>query len=124
MSRCAGFGGGNWWEQRGWLGCLWHLVALPGLSEGELERLRQAESKLSVVEYTVLNALSRQDGWHLRMQQLAPATALSPSATTRLLAEARPVNDATLERALAEAQGIPELAPLVDALPKLHARAA
>jgi len=107
-----------------------------------------------VVEYTVLDALSRQDGWHMRMQQLARATALSPSATTRLvnrledrglltrilcdddrrgiyteltasgsslLAEARPVHDATLERALGAAREIPELAPLVDALPKLHA---
>ena len=31
----------------------------------------QAEAQLSVVEYTVLDALSRQDGWHMRMQQLA-----------------------------------------------------
>ena len=130
------------------------LAALHGLIEGELERALQAESKLSVVEYTVLDALSRQDGWHMRMQQLARASALSPSATTRLvnrlegrglltrilcdddrrgiyteltpaglrlLEEARPAHDATLERALAAAQDIPELAPLVDALPKLHA---
>lgn len=36
-----------------------------------------------MVEYTVLDALSRRDGWHMRMQQLARATALSSSATTR-----------------------------------------
>jgi DNA-binding MarR family transcriptional regulator len=132
------------------------LAALHGLIESELERSLQAGSGLSVVEYTVLDALSRQDGWHMRMQQLARATALSPSATTRLvnrledrgllarilcdddrrgiyteltasgsslLAEARPVHDGTLERALDEALAIPELAPLVDALPRLHASA-
>jgi DNA-binding MarR family transcriptional regulator len=38
-----------------------------------------------VVGYTVLDALSRQDGWHMRMQQLARAAALSSSATTRLV---------------------------------------
>ena len=32
---------------------------------------------LSVVEYTVLDALSRQDGWHMRMQQLARRGALA-----------------------------------------------
>jgi DNA-binding MarR family transcriptional regulator len=37
------------------------------------------------VEFTVLDALSRQDGWHLRMTQLARAAALSNSATTRLV---------------------------------------
>ncbi len=108
------------------------LAALHGLIEGELERSLQDGSKLSVVEYTVLDALSRQDGWDMRMQQLARATALSSSATTRLvnrledrglltrilcaddrrgiyteltgsglalLERARPVHDATLERA-------------------------
>jgi DNA-binding MarR family transcriptional regulator len=88
------------------------------------------------------------------MQQLARASALSPSATTRLvnrledrglltrilcaddrrgiyteltangsklLDQARPVHDATLERTLAEAKQIPELSPLVDALPRLYA---
>ena len=44
-----------------------------------------AEADLSVVEYTVLDALSRQDGWHMRMQQLGRAAALSSSATTRLV---------------------------------------
>lgn len=130
------------------------LAALHGLIESELERSLQVEAKLSVVEYTVMDALSRQDGWHMRMQQLARAAALSASATTRLvnrledrglltrilcaddrrgiyteltpagralLEDARPVHDATLERALADAREVPELAPLVEALPLLHA---
>jgi len=61
------------------------LAALHGVIETGLERALSAEVKLSVVEYTVLDALSRQDGWHMRMQQLARATALSASATTRLV---------------------------------------
>ncbi|MCU1573772.1 MAG: MarR family transcriptional regulator [Micrococcaceae bacterium] len=130
------------------------LAALHGLIEGELERALQSSVELSVVEYTVLDALSRQQGWHMRMQQLARASALSPSATTRLvnrlenrhlltrilcdddrrgiyteltaagvalLDQARPISDATLERVLAEAQLLPELAPLVQALPRLSA---
>ncbi|MEU2435896.1 MarR family winged helix-turn-helix transcriptional regulator [Streptomyces rubradiris] len=40
---------------------------------------------LSVVEYTVLEALARQDGWHLRMKQLARVAALSDSAATRMV---------------------------------------
>ncbi|WP_349017191.1 MarR family winged helix-turn-helix transcriptional regulator [Streptomyces luteolus] len=40
---------------------------------------------LSVVEYTVLEALNRQDGWHLRMKQLARVAALSDSAATRMV---------------------------------------
>ncbi len=66
---------------RGWR----TLAALHGLIETELERSLQGSAQLSVVEFTVLDALSRQDGWHMRMQQLARATALSPSATTRLV---------------------------------------
>lgn len=66
---------------RGWR----TLVALHGLIETRLERALQAEHNLSVVEFTVLDALSRQDGWHMRMQQLARAAALSSSATTRLV---------------------------------------
>ncbi|MFC0676009.1 MarR family winged helix-turn-helix transcriptional regulator [Brachybacterium hainanense] len=66
---------------RGWR----TLVALHGLIESRLERTLQAEHGLSVVEFTVLDALSRQDGWHMRMQQLARAAALSSSATTRLV---------------------------------------
>lgn len=61
------------------------LAALHALIEAELERALSAEMGLSVVEYTVIDALSRQDGWHMRMQQLARAAALSPSATTRLV---------------------------------------
>ena len=61
------------------------LAALHGMIEAELERALAASVDLSVVEYTVLDALSRQDGWHMRMQQLARAAALSPSATTRLV---------------------------------------
>ncbi|MCW2944251.1 MAG: hypothetical protein JWR24_968 [Actinoallomurus sp.] len=61
------------------------LAALHGLIDTALEKALQAEHGLSVVEYTVLDALSRQDGWHMRMQQLARAAALSGSATTRLV---------------------------------------
>ncbi|MFK3981023.1 MarR family winged helix-turn-helix transcriptional regulator [Micromonospora sp. NPDC050397] len=61
------------------------LAALHGLIETTLERALSREVELSVVEYTVLDALARQDGWHMRMQQLARAAALSPSATTRLV---------------------------------------
>jgi DNA-binding MarR family transcriptional regulator len=132
------------------------LAALHGLIEAGLEKSLQAQVQLSVVEFTVLDALSRQDGWHMRMQQLGRATALSPSATTRLvnrledrglltrilcqddrrgiyteltatgselLARARPVHDEALEQALAEAEQLPELAALVQALPQLHAGA-
>ncbi|WP_275778104.1 MarR family transcriptional regulator [Paenarthrobacter sp. Y-19] len=127
------------------------LTALHGLIEGALEQALQTTAGLSVVEFTVLDALDRQNGWHMRMQQLARATALSPSATTRLvnrleqrgllrrilcaddrrgiyteltgegselLASARPVHDGALEQALAEAEGIAELAPLVRTLPQ------
>ncbi|WP_348789641.1 MarR family transcriptional regulator [Leifsonia sp. NPDC080035] len=128
------------------------LAALHDFIETALERALTREAGLSVVEYTVLDALDRQDGWHMRMQQLARASALSPSATTRLvnrleerglltrvdclddrrgiyteltggghalLDQARPVHDAALAGALDEAHGIPELAPLLDALPQL-----
>jgi DNA-binding MarR family transcriptional regulator len=66
---------------RGWR----TLAALHGRLEESLEKALQAEFELSVVEYTVLDALARQDGWHMRMQQLARAAALSHSATTRLV---------------------------------------
>ena len=61
------------------------LAAVHGIIESALEKALQGEHGLSVVEYTVLDALSRQHGWHMRMQQLARATALSSSATTRLV---------------------------------------
>ncbi|MFF1876707.1 MarR family winged helix-turn-helix transcriptional regulator [Leifsonia sp. NPDC058230] len=128
------------------------LAALHNFIENELERSLSKEVNLSVVEYTVLDALSRQDGWHMRMQQLARASALSPSATTRLvnrleeralltrvlcdddrrgiyteltaaghdlLDRARPIHDAALDRALSEANDVPELAGLISALPQL-----
>ena len=128
------------------------LAALHDFIETALERALTREAGLSVVEYTVLDALDRQDGWHMRMQQLARASALSPSATTRLvnrleerglltrvdclddrrgiyteltggghelLDRARPVHEAALAGALEEAHRIPELAPLLDALPQL-----
>lgn len=66
---------------RGWR----TLAALHGLIENALERTLQSEHGISVVEFTVLDALNRQDGWHMRMQQLARAAALSSSATTRLV---------------------------------------
>jgi DNA-binding MarR family transcriptional regulator len=129
------------------------LTALHALIEAELERDLAAKSQLSVVEYTVLDALSRQDGWHMRMAQLARAAALSSSAATRLvnrledrglltrilcqddrrgiyteltpagrksLADARPVHDAALLRALEEAAKTPELAGLLESLPDLR----
>jgi DNA-binding MarR family transcriptional regulator len=61
------------------------LAALHGRLEESLEKALHAEFGLSVVEYTVLDTLARQDGWHMRMQQVARAAALSQSATTRLV---------------------------------------
>ncbi|MFF4651509.1 MarR family winged helix-turn-helix transcriptional regulator [Streptomyces sp. NPDC001380] len=61
------------------------LAALHGRIEDALEKALQRAHDLSVVEYTVLDALGRQDGWHMRMQQLARAVVLSQSATTRLV---------------------------------------
>lgn len=122
------------------------LAALHALLETRLEKALQEAAGVSVVEYEVMDALSRQDGWHMRMQQLARAAALSSSATTRLVTRledrglltrvlcaddrrgiytelttagrelvqrTRPVHDATLESALADAAATPELAPLV-----------
>lgn len=68
-------------RSRGWR----TLAALHARIEAALERALVAEHGLAVVEYTVLDALSRQDGWHMRMQQLSRAAALSASATTRLV---------------------------------------
>ncbi|GHC94060.1 MarR family transcriptional regulator [Nocardiopsis terrae] len=61
------------------------LAAVHGLVETALERALKSEHGVSVVEYTVMDALNRQDGWHMRMRQLARAAALSNSATTRLV---------------------------------------
>ena len=66
---------------RGWR----TLAALHSIIDAALEKDLGAQAGLSVVEYTLLDALNRQDGWHMRMAQLARATALSPSATTRLV---------------------------------------
>lgn len=131
-----------------------HSRRLHGLIEGHLERELSRGHRLSVVEFTVLDALSRQDGWHMRMSQLARAAGLSSSATTRLvnrleergllhrilcaddrrgiyteltpagsrlLAEARPTHDRVLEEALREAETLPELGPLVQAVHRLPA---
>ena len=133
------------------------LAALHGLIESALERELTSAHDLSVVEFTVLDALSRQDGWHMRMSQLARAAALSNSATTRLvnrledrklirrilcaddrrgiyteltragvtlLDAARPTHDRVLEQVIRQAEGTPELAPLVDALHRLPAAVA
>ncbi|WP_114558242.1 MarR family winged helix-turn-helix transcriptional regulator [Desertihabitans aurantiacus] len=67
---------------RGWRA----VVAFHDLVDSALEAALQQEVGLSVVEYTVLDVLSRQVVHHLRMQQVARATALSSSATTRLVA--------------------------------------
>jgi len=128
------------------------LAALHARIEDRLERALQKAHELSVSEYTVLDVLNRQDGFHLRMNQLSGAVVLSQSATTRLvtrledrgllarylcptdrrgiytevtdkghelLALARPTHDRALAESLAEAEGIPELKPLVEALAKL-----
>jgi len=61
------------------------LAALHARIEGQLEHELQAEHGMSVSAYNVLDVLSQQDGWLLRMQQLANAVVLSQSATTRLV---------------------------------------
>ena len=58
------------------------LNALHGLVAAELER---ALDGLSLVEFTVLDAMSRQDERHLRMHEVARVAALSGSAATRLV---------------------------------------
>ena len=62
------------------------LAGLHARIEQRLERALQTAHRLSVVEYSVLELLSRQERWHMRMQQLAAAIVLSQSATTRLVA--------------------------------------
>jgi DNA-binding MarR family transcriptional regulator len=61
------------------------LAALHARIADALERALRRAHELSVSEYGVLDVLSRQDGWHLRMAQLANAVVLSQSATTRLV---------------------------------------
>jgi DNA-binding MarR family transcriptional regulator len=76
------------------------LAALHARLEEALEKALQAGFELSVVEYTVLDTLARQDGWYMRMQQVARAAALSHSATTRLVT--RLENRGLLSRYLCE----------------------
>jgi DNA-binding MarR family transcriptional regulator len=128
------------------------LAALHARIEESVERALQQDHKLSVSEYSVLDALGRQDGFHLRMNQLSTAVVLSHSATTRLVSRledrgllqrylcstdrrgiytevtpagrelletARTTHDGALAGALAAAEELPELAPLVAALPTL-----
>ncbi|MEU4571925.1 MarR family winged helix-turn-helix transcriptional regulator [Nonomuraea sp. ATR24] len=76
------------------------LAALHAKIEDRLEKALQKEHGLSVSEYTVLDVLARQDGWHMRMQQLARAVVLSQSATTRLVT--RLENRGLLSRYLCE----------------------
>jgi DNA-binding MarR family transcriptional regulator len=76
------------------------LAALHAKIEERLEKTLQKEHELSVSEYTVLDVLARQDGWHMRMQQLARAVVLSQSATTRLVT--RLENRGLLKRYLCE----------------------
>jgi DNA-binding MarR family transcriptional regulator len=61
------------------------LAALHARIEDRLERALQREHQLSVIEYAALEVLSRQNGFHLRMNQLSNAVVLSQSATTRLV---------------------------------------
>ncbi|MEV0387381.1 MarR family transcriptional regulator [Nonomuraea sp. NPDC050643] len=61
------------------------LAALHAQIEDALERALQREHDLSVSEYSVLDVLSRQDDFCLRMNELSRALALSRSATTRLV---------------------------------------
>lgn len=61
------------------------IAALHTKIDDALEEALRGRHALSVVEFTVLDALSRQDGWHMRINQLTRAAALSSSATTRLV---------------------------------------
>lgn len=69
---------------RGWCA----LSLLHGKIEAHVERALQSEHGLSVREYSLLDALSKQHdgaGGHLQMKQVADAVVLSQSATTRLV---------------------------------------
>lgn len=65
----------------------WRLIAeLNTRVEHGIERALREATGLSAVEYTLLEVMQRQRGrHHLRMNQVARATALSQSATTRLV---------------------------------------
>jgi DNA-binding MarR family transcriptional regulator len=62
-----------------------NLTALHGLVESTLEKALQDAHGLSSTEYTVLDAMSRQQDRHLRMHEVATVAALSGSAATRLV---------------------------------------
>lgn len=69
-------------QPQGWL----IVAALHKVIADVVERDLRSNTGLSVVEYTLLDVLRRQRGrHHLRMAQVAHATALSTSATTRLV---------------------------------------
>ncbi|XAZ35646.1 hypothetical protein AAHB37_04915 [Glutamicibacter halophytocola] len=59
---------------RGWR----TLASLHGLIDAALEKDLTAQVGLSVVEYTLLDALNRQDGWHMRMAQPGPRHRTEP----------------------------------------------
>ncbi|MET7297698.1 MarR family transcriptional regulator [Embleya sp. NPDC005575] len=61
------------------------LAALHNRIDAHIERALQSEHDLSVREFSVLDVLNRQDGYHLRMNELSDAVVLSQSATTRLV---------------------------------------
>ena len=61
------------------------LSALHALVEAALEQALEDAYGLSLVEYTVLDAISRQNERHLRMHEVARVAALSGSAATRLV---------------------------------------
>lgn len=65
----------------------WRTVAaLNAHVERCVERALREAGGVSMVEYTLLDVMQRQSGrHHLRMSQVARATALSESATTRLV---------------------------------------
>lgn len=69
---------------RGWCA----LSLLHGKIEAHIERALQSKHGLSVREYSLLDALTKQHdgaGGHLQMKQVADAVVLSQSATTRLV---------------------------------------
>lgn len=65
----------------------WRTVAaLNSYVERRVEKTLREVGGISMVEYTLLDVMQRQSGHHhLRMSQVAHATALSESATTRLV---------------------------------------
>ena len=61
------------------------LNTLHGRVEAALQKALEDGHGLSPVEYTVLDAMSRQEERHLRMHEVASVAALSGSAATRLV---------------------------------------